>query len=335
MYVERLKNTVLKFECAVTSVTSKMLLLAVVLAPTSSHAQDINQLITSALVTDPSIKVQVALERAAEARVKTAQWQYYPTPSITLQSAISGFDDKASERIIKLSLQQPLWDGGALDAGLDQAKANRVLQSSNIHSKQLDVAQNVIQAYGKWWVERQKHLSWNQGVEIHERFVEQVGRRVATGVSAKIDLELAKGRLSATYAERDVALAQEQVAFDELKMLTSIDGITLPDAAQLPNEDLSFISFDTLLQGALNNSQKIHQARAKVAQSLAEHNAQKATIWPKVYLQAERNIGDFTNASTAPETKVFVGFTNHLEQACLFKAKARPVQLRIQRRCLR
>jgi len=207
--------------------------LALTAFSSSIQAQGLEPLMRSALAQDPTIKAHVALERSSAARVASAQWQFYPTPSIAMQSAVSGFDNNTSERVITLSVQQPLWTGGRLQADVDKANAALSLQVYTTDAKRRKIAQEVVQAYGQWWVAHHKRLSWDQGLEVHEQFVQQVARRVEVGVSASIDLGLAEGRLSATLAERNLALAQEQVALDDLKFLTNIDALSLAKEAQL------------------------------------------------------------------------------------------------------
>lgn len=298
---------------------SRVLLFVLLIAP-FSKADDVVHLLTAALAKDSSIKAHIALERVSTAHLETAKWAFYPTPSISLQSAVSGFSTNTSERVISLSVQQPLWNGGRLQAGLDQAQADVALRAHTTQAKRVEVAKTVLQTYALWWVEHQKRLAWDQGVAVHQQFLKQVQRRVSMGVSANIDADLAQGRLSATLAEQNLALAQEQMAYEELVFLTGMTGLSLPDNAELPAMDLSLADYTQQLDAALHNSTKVKQAQARVAKALAEQEQDNASLWPQLYLQAERQIGDFSSANYAPQNTVFIGFSNQLKPGLAFQS---------------
>jgi outer membrane protein TolC len=65
---------------------SGVVLLCAVL-PLSVHAQVLEQLIASALASHPSAQGQRALVQSAEAGVDSARWQFYPTPSVSVETA--------------------------------------------------------------------------------------------------------------------------------------------------------------------------------------------------------------------------------------------------------
>jgi outer membrane protein TolC len=56
-------------------------------ASVSAHAQRLEQLINSALATHPSAQGQRALVQSAAANVDSAHWQFYPTPSVSIETA--------------------------------------------------------------------------------------------------------------------------------------------------------------------------------------------------------------------------------------------------------
>ena len=283
------------------------------------EAQSLEEMVNSALSHDAEVKSYVFLEQSSAAKVQSAKWQFYPTPSLNLQSAVSGYDDDVSEQVITFSLKQPLWNAGRLQAGVDSAKVEMAIQKNVTDTKRLDLAKKVVSAYGQWWVAHRKLLSWDQALKIHQKLTQQVGRRVDIGVSAKSDLSLAQGRLSATQAERNLAFSQEQVALDDLKFLTGIKTMDLMSAAQLPLLKPSLAAFETLLSKALLSSIDIKQAQAEAEGALLEQLFQKSSVWPQVYLQADRQVGDFNQSGFAPSNKVFIGFSSDLRAGLSFE----------------
>lgn len=292
------------------------------LVPTITLAQSLEQLIDSALSQDAEIKSYVFLEQSSAAKVKTAKWQFYPTPSFEVRSAVSGYEDDVSDQVVTFSLRQPIWNGGRIQAGVDLANVDLSIQKYATGAKQLDLAQQVVHAYGQWWIAHRKRLSWDQGLEIHQTLTHQVSRRVEVGVSAKSDLSLAQGRLSATQAERNLAFAQEQVALDNLILLTNIKSLDLKSKAQLPSLKFSLSAYPALLDTALVSNIEIKQAQARAEKALAEQTIQKSSVWPLLYLQAERRIGDFDSPGRPHENRVFIGFSSDLRAGLSFQSDA-------------
>ena len=62
---------------------------AALLFPFFLRAQGLDRLIAESLVSHPQVQAQSALLASAEAGVESARWQFYPTPSIALESAKS------------------------------------------------------------------------------------------------------------------------------------------------------------------------------------------------------------------------------------------------------
>ena len=63
-------------------------------ASVSAHAQRLEQLINSALASHPSAQGQRALVQSAAASVDSAQWQFYPTPSVSIEAANASATDR-------------------------------------------------------------------------------------------------------------------------------------------------------------------------------------------------------------------------------------------------
>jgi adhesin transport system outer membrane protein len=288
----------------------------------SSHlmAQGLERMIHSALLHDSGVQSQVFLERSSAAKLQSAKWQFYPTPSIDMQSAISGFESSVSERVITLSVKQPLWSGGRLQANVDAANIDLSIQNYTTQMHRVELAQQVVSAYGQWWVAHHKRLSWGSGLETHQKLANQVSRRVNVGVSAKSDLNLAQGRLSATLAEYNLTFAQEQAALDNLQLLTNIESLDVISEAQFPSMNVLLSSYTVLLEAALVNNLSIKLAQAKAEKALANQAFQKASLWPQFFIQAQRQIGDFNQNNFTSSNKVFFGASSDLKAGLSFEA---------------
>jgi adhesin transport system outer membrane protein len=126
------------------------LLLTLLTTQAQAQAQTLTslpQLLTAVLATHPAVQGQRAQLQGAQAGVDSARWQYYPTPSVSVETAAASAADRLyqGDRLVStLRLQQPLWSGGRLSAGTDKAEAT-------LAATRLQLGLRVLQAYGDWW----------------------------------------------------------------------------------------------------------------------------------------------------------------------------------------
>ena len=108
-------------------VARALLLMLVVLCPLTSAGQVLERLMALALASHPSAQSQRAQLQSAQSGLDSARWQFYPTPSIAVEQAHTASTDpsyRGDNRVATLRLQQPLYTGGRLSAGMDKAKAS-------------------------------------------------------------------------------------------------------------------------------------------------------------------------------------------------------------------
>ena len=272
-------------------------------------AQDygLPELIVKAVNQHPTVAAADANVASAKGEVDTANWQYYPTVSMSLEGAYSEQSDSqfdGDDVVAQLNLQQPLWNWGALDAGVAIAETRLAIAKTNLRDQQWQLAEGVIESYGKWLSAYMGMSAWQQGLEEHEALLSQVEKRVRQGVSARIDLALAEGRVASTEAEYIASQDELYLALQELAQLTAVE---------LLNDDLAFSISEPRtrlaeddLNSALTLSPKVKLAEAEVA--LARHQLQQQTakIKPEIYLRAEHRVNDFSTADTDPRSRVFI-----------------------------
>ena len=81
-------------------------------------------LMAEALVRHPQVRMQQALASAAGIDVDSARWQYFPTPSLSVERANTANDPALVNRddpVTILRLSQPIWTGGKLGANVTRA----------------------------------------------------------------------------------------------------------------------------------------------------------------------------------------------------------------------
>jgi adhesin transport system outer membrane protein len=304
-----------KFNSARTRSLDLLLLLA--LLPVSAYAQPLEHLIASALASHPSAQGQRALVQSAEAGVDSARWQFYPTPSVSIETVNASATDglyQGDNRVSTARLQQPLWTGGRLTAGMDRATAGLVVSHASLEEVRLQLGLRVVQAYGDWLSAYLKTLANEKSLATHVRLREQVKRRLTEGASAESDLTLAVARLELISADVTTARVQAEVALARLGQLlgSPVKGAVLAQAMAAPRElaNAGRTGVQALLEAALGINPTVAKAQALARVQEAVIGERRADLAPEVYARIERQYGNYNFPNGAPENRLFIGLTS-------------------------
>ena len=294
-----------------------VLLCAVWAAAGSVHAQVLEQLIASALASHPSAQGQRALVQSAEAGVDSARWQFYPTPSVSVETANASAADRlyqGDNRVSTLRLQQPLWTGGRLTAGMDKAAAGLVVSQALLEEVRLQLGLRVVQTYGDWLSAHLKTLANEKSLATHVRLREQVKRRLTEGASAESDLTLAVTRLESISADVTAARAQAEVALARLGQLlgSPVDSALLAQAVAAPRDlaNAGRTGVQALLEVALGINPTVAKAQAQARVQEAVIGERRADLMPEVYARIERQYGNYNFPHGEPQNRLFIGLTS-------------------------
>ena len=279
------------------------------------HAESLPELIEGVLSSHPSVRSQKAQGESAKEAVEGAKWQFYPTPSIGFEqvsttNADTSYSPLGDKNVTTVRLQQPLWTGGRLTAGLNKAQAGVVVSQATLEGVRQDLALRVVQSYADWYGAQLKRLASAKSLRAHQTLQDQISRRIAGGVSPRSDLTLLLGRAQQTEADLSTAQAQEQAALGRLSQL--LGHALAPgalEAALSAAQPLGGTAQDLLQAAQAHNPNVIKlQAQARIAQAeIAEH---KADLLPEVYLRAESQYGSYTYPNTPTQNRYFLGFSS-------------------------
>ncbi len=282
-----------------------------------AQAQRLEQLINSALASHPSAQGQRALVQSAAASVDSANWQFYPTPSVSIESANASATDRlyqGDNRVSTVRLQQPLWTGGRLTAGMDKAAAGLVASQASLEEVRLQLGLRVIQAYGDWLSAYLKTLANEKSLATHLRLRDQVNRRLSEGASAQSDLTLAVTRLESISADVTAARAQTEVALARLGQLLGgpVDGALLAQAVAAPREyaNAGRTGVQALLEMALSINPSVAKTQAQARVQEAVISERRADLSPELFARIERQYGNYNYPNGAPENRLFVGLNS-------------------------
>ena len=290
-----------------------LLLCLCALLPLPAQAQVLEKLIASALASHPAAQGQRALVESSQAGVDSARWQFYPTPSVSVETANASAADPVyqGDRLVStVRLQQPLWTGGRLTAGMDKAEAGLIQGQASLEEVRLQLGLRVLQAYGDWLSAHLKTLANEKSLSTHVRLREQVKRRLSEGASAESDVRLAVARLEAISADVTAGVTQREIALARLGQLLGhpVDGAALTVAPAAPRALDG--SAHAVLERALGISPTVAKAQAQARVQEAVIAERRADLSPEVYARIERQYGNYSFANGAPENRIFIGISS-------------------------
>ena len=271
-------------------------------------------LIASALSSHPSQKSQLLLLQSAQAGIESARWQFYPTPSLSVEQVGASPTDpsyQGTNSVKRLSLQQPLWTGGRLTAGLQKAQANVSVSQASVDEVRQQLALRVLQNYVEWMAAHLKIRVHEKSTATHDRLHALVKRRIEKGVAPKSDATLVVARLKSLLSDTAVLRAQEDISLARLGQLVGHQVLSAELALTLaiPNEWKSELPI--LLDQALVISPSLLKARSLVRVQESVVAERRADVSPEVYLRAEKQYGNFLYRNATSESRISIGVTSH------------------------
>lgn len=278
----------------------------------SYAALDLNDLLVAS-EQNPSIVAQQQMVQSAGAVKDTAQWQYYPTPNISVQQVKAGKNDpsyQGDERVLTASLQQPLWTGGKLDAGLEKAEHEQKGAWAGLAEVRQDIQLRIVQAYSDWLTASLKGQVSERSIATHEKLYARIARRVTEGASAESDLTLALSRLQQAQADAYSANIQQQAALAQLSQLVGIplesNSLTLSNPKPIP------AAVNTVLDRALAEHPTIQKLHHVANANLADVSVKNAALYPDVFVRVEKQQGSFQFSGMDSDARIFVGVQSKL-----------------------
>ena len=270
-------------------------------------ALSLDQFITLAIQTHPSVAGKRAGLNAAEAEIQAARYQYFPTPSLQLRQ-------NRGERSTVLALQQPLWAGGRIDAGLDAASARANAASASIYETQTALALRATTVWQAWQQARGRSAAGVAGIDLLSGYAQSVARRIQAGAAGEGDRALVDARLAQAQGDLAAARASERASLAQLSQMVGqrLRSQDLIDVASGKSDTInpSFSgdhALEALLAQALRVSPALHRARAEIDSASHEITQKRAAQWPTLNLRAENQRGNGATSTLMPnETRLLL-----------------------------
>lgn len=263
--------------------------------PISSQLQDsgLAQLIAQSIQNHPSVAAAHAQLGAARAEVDSARAQYYPTPSVQV------LQDQGQSSTV-LALQQPLWAGGRIEAGLDAAQSRANAAQVSITGAHYTLALRVTAAWAAWMQARNRVEVLDKGVALLNVYAESVSRRIAGGISGQVDRALVGARVAQTQGDLEASRSAQRNALARLTQLTGApwrqQELTIALAAD--GNDTLVPGLDVLISQGIVHSAALKRLDADIQTAQHEIKQKRAALWPTLNLRAQHQRNDTSGLNT-------------------------------------
>jgi len=261
----------------------------------------LDQLVDLAINHHPSVSAKRADLDVARAELEVARHAFYPTPAVQLQQGRSSNGPL-------ISLQQPLWTGGRLRAGVDAAGAHTMAADLAIIEAQFALALRVANAYQVWLQAHRRIAVFIASIKQLAVYGERIDRRVQGGTSAEVDRSLVRTRLLQAKSDLTTAKAAEQAALVQLSQ--TVGHILRSNALHAPKAGITepaVPALTNLLTDAIERNASLRRIALDIATNQHETEQKRAALWPTIGLRAEHQRSNAVGGnSNSKDNRLFV-----------------------------
>ncbi len=265
------------------------LLVLVCCGPAAASPWAFEQVLQAALHSHPQVLgKQAALDAALQDR-EGAGWQRYPSASVEATSQSGGAS--------VLRLEQPLWTGGRISAGIDAADSRALAARWTVQEARQELALRVVAASTEALRQQARQSHSQQGVGEHERLLAMMQRRVAQEVSPAADERMAQARL---YAVANDVSSATQALNNALAQLSQLAGesVGAMDAASL-SEAGAPSGLEQALDQALQSSPTLQRMAQDEKSAEADIASKRSAYFPQLLLRLEHSSAGGLSADSA------------------------------------
>ena len=274
------------------------------LGSASAEAQTLDELRAAARANHPAIKSARLGVDAAGKEVDAASSRYLPSLSMVLEG---GGKKQVAEPSRYLRLEQNVWDGGATSAGVDLAKQSAELARSRVPEQAQEIDLQVISAWQTLQSASGRVMVANRLLRLLSEHEYMMDRRVQSGLSTQVELQLVQAQVMQAGLDRRRALLNAHLARLRLEQLSGIEG--LRNALVQPASDGAPDQFAAEVQtlqtsdwSVLANRQPaVRRAEMELLAAQARIQTKRSELRPQLYARVDRGLG------SGGTTAAFVG----------------------------
>lgn len=281
---EEMSETILKRE------TSKWLP-ANRMDPSSSGepSWSFEQILQKAFTSHPAVLSKVSALASAQADLSSAKWQRAPTPSLE-----ATWDTHLGNNASVFHLQQPLWAGGRIDAGIDLANSRKGSAKEGVNETRQDLALKAISAYLEAIRQKSRLVCAEKNIQEHNQLKAMISRRTDQEISPAIDRELASARLTQAITDRSLisqAYTNARVQLAQLAGVEKVEAVGSIDKKWLDGPK----SLAMAVEEGISYSPVLKRLAADHQAAEADTAVKKAAVLPVVALRYDKSYASGTS----------------------------------------
>jgi len=283
----------------------------------SADSLTLNQALSQAVADHPTILQRLNEYEAAQSEREVAGYQRYPT--VSLSTSESNRDITQTNTVI----QQPIWTGGRITAGIAEAEAGLKASSHAITQAQTLILSETALRFFELQRAVQSEAIARDNIAEHERLYDIIKRRVEAATSPDVDEMLALARLQ--YAETD-ALAFEGAKASARGALGQLVGDAVGAIAEQGLPAPLMLNRDSLIEVVLDYAPSLAGLDAESDRLEAQVDVAKADARPQLALAYDRRFGDLLPGQQQEQLSLQVEYTpgaGFSKQSAIAAARAR------------
>lgn len=297
--INRVKNTVKTLLCA------NILAFSSIQAHAMMTVIDINTIVEKTIDKHPLVLSAKSEATATDEGITAARLQRFP--EISLDSNVGTTDPVAT-----ITIQQPIWTGGRLDATLDRATYDAYAARATVEEKRYEVAKRALEAWQTFVSSANLKQVYARNLTELSRFEAMMKRRVDAQVSARIELDLVVNRILQSQDTYQGANEQQRIALSRLQQLVGepISKTVLNQhfnlkklANKVRQESRQFK--ESLIFKASKNHPSVIRSTYATRSAEAQAEAEKANTYPQLYARYQHQYDAKDNVNN---DKFVVGF---------------------------
>jgi adhesin transport system outer membrane protein len=247
-----------------------------------------DQILQSALASHPALQAKRSAQDAARADLEGAKWQRYPTLSV------EGATPSSHQNSALVRIEQPLWSGGRISAGIDAAGNRLGAADAALDEERLNLSLRVIAAYSEALRQRGRQQYAIKGVQEHDKLLNIIRRRVTQEVSSQTDQRLAEARM---YQAANDQSAAAQALSNALTQLSQLAGKPVSAISSLELNELNTpASLESALPQALSYSPSLRRLSQEELAADADIVGKRAVYMPQLALRLEKSTGQLSDS---------------------------------------
>ena len=258
-----------------------------------AQATTLDAAIAAAMAHAPEIEAARADADAADARIDAARAHARPSATLSATIGHGRLDPQGyfglpaatvTPRAAQLTIEQPLFMGGRVSAGIAQARAGSEAAQAGESLTRSQIALATVQAYGDVLTAHRMVALYDRMVAQMEEMQRHARLRFNAGESPRTDVAQAAARLAEAQAAREGARGMAVSADARFVHLT---GLAAQGLQPLPANPATPASLDEALDIARANNPALAQAEAALAAARAGARGARAERLPTVGAFAE------------------------------------------------